>query len=91
MDGESILPTLHQAAAPWRSSFLLERGKMTFERYAKVRCTDNFTFVSKSIAFYDNSSCWNLSIYIVRDNDIDKECNGYCFCQISGRPDIQLI
>jgi hypothetical protein len=40
MDGESILRTLHkegnQPAAPWRSSFLLERGKMTFQRYAKV-------------------------------------------------------
>jgi hypothetical protein len=41
MDGESILRTLHkdgnQPATPWRSSFLLERGKMTFQRYAKVR------------------------------------------------------
>jgi hypothetical protein len=37
MDGESILGTLQQHnTAPWRSSFLLERGKMTFQRYAKV-------------------------------------------------------
>jgi hypothetical protein len=40
MDGESILSTLYkdgkEPAAPWRSSFLLERGKMTFQRYAKV-------------------------------------------------------
>ena len=47
MDGESILPTLPRVESlvespaqeqrkPWRSAFLLERGKMTFQRYAKV-------------------------------------------------------
>jgi len=38
MDGQSMLPTLRspKRAANWRSAFLIERGKMTFERYAKV-------------------------------------------------------
>jgi hypothetical protein len=50
MDGESILRTLYkdgkEPATPWRSSFLLERGKMTFQRYAKVRIVHNTYLVS---------------------------------------------
>ena len=36
MDGSSILPTITDPGAAWRSGFLLERGKMTHARYAKV-------------------------------------------------------
>lgn len=36
MDGKSILPILSKSNKKHRSAFLLERGKMTFERYAKV-------------------------------------------------------
>ena len=36
MDGRSLLPVLRKPAKKLRSAFLLERGKMTFERYAMV-------------------------------------------------------
>jgi len=36
MDGTSILPTITDPDVAWRSGFLLERGKMTHARYAKV-------------------------------------------------------
>jgi len=36
MDGRSILPVLRKPNKKLRSAFLLERGKMTFERYATV-------------------------------------------------------
>jgi len=36
MDGKSILSTLRNPNKKFRSSFMIERGKMTFERYAKV-------------------------------------------------------
>ncbi|XP_023327891.1 putative extracellular sulfatase Sulf-1 homolog [Eurytemora carolleeae] len=47
MDGKSILSTLFEPAPgapkpePWRSAILLERGKMTFQRYAKVSQSSN--------------------------------------------------
>jgi len=40
MDGVSMLPTLKntsdEESDSWRSAFMIERGKMTFTRYAKV-------------------------------------------------------
>jgi len=36
MDGKSLLPLLRKPHRKLRSAFLLERGKMTFERYAMV-------------------------------------------------------
>ena len=36
MDGKSILPTLRNPNKKFRNSFLIERGKMTFERYATL-------------------------------------------------------
>jgi len=36
MDGKSILSTLRNSKKKLRSSFLIERGKMTFERYATL-------------------------------------------------------
>ena len=36
MDGKSIMSTLKNANKKFRNSFLIERGKMTFERYAMV-------------------------------------------------------
>ena len=36
MDGTSILPDITNPDVAWRSGFLLERGKMTHARYAKV-------------------------------------------------------
>jgi extracellular sulfatase Sulf len=36
MDGKSILPTFRNQKKKLRNSFLIERGKMTFERYAAL-------------------------------------------------------
>jgi len=40
MDGESLIPLLKQTGAknakPWRDTILIERGKLSFERYAKI-------------------------------------------------------
>ena len=36
MDGKSILPTIRNQNRRFREAFLIERGKMTFEKYAKV-------------------------------------------------------
>lgn len=35
MDGRSIMPTIRKPNKKFRHSFLIERGKMTFEKYAK--------------------------------------------------------
>jgi extracellular sulfatase Sulf len=37
MDGKSILPLFTKGNKKFRSSFLIERGKMTYERYEKVK------------------------------------------------------
>merc|ERR1719228_1534005 len=46
MDGKSIVPLFHESddvtvdpAPSWRQAFLIERGKMTEDRFAKIRHT----------------------------------------------------
>jgi arylsulfatase A-like enzyme len=51
MDGRSILDIFRSkdekpiSAKPWRDAFLIERGKMTFERYMKVSSLANSTLL----------------------------------------------
>jgi len=48
MDGRSLLGTLRHPDRKFRQSFLIERGKMTFERYAKV--SQNSVLVDGNLA-----------------------------------------
>lgn len=53
MDGRSILDIFRAggektADKPWRDAFLIERGKMTFERYIKVSSMTNSTLLLKN-------------------------------------------
>jgi len=56
MDGKSIVPLFHESddvtvdpAPSWRQAFLIERGKMTEDRFAKIRNTISHLAANHSI------------------------------------------
>ena len=77
MDGESMLRTLKddksnpsEGVKPWRSAFMIERGKMTFTRYAKVSDT-SANDVLKTSRFKDLLT----STLLTRQERLKIECN----------------
>merc|ERR1719427_1326957 len=63
MDGKSLLPLLRKPHRKLRSAFLLERGKMTFERYAMV---------SMNNEVLQQSPVEGTSVAIFRKNQLTK-------------------
>jgi len=63
MDGKSLLPLLRKPHRKLRSAFLLERGKMTFERYAMVSINNEVL---------QQSPVEGTSVAIFRKNQLTK-------------------
>eukprot|EP00092_Neocalanus_flemingeri_P096742 GFUD01123187.1.p1 GENE.GFUD01123187.1~~GFUD01123187.1.p1 ORF type:complete len:869 (+),score=235.67 GFUD01123187.1:153-2759(+) len=68
MDGKSILPTFRKPDKKLRDAFLIERGKMTFERYSVVSQEERGVLEDENVSFFSKN---HLSL----TERLSVECN----------------